>query len=67
MNKGRGVPFLVAGVVTSTSRADFLLFTRETDVLEGAGLDEPMDKLLTVLPWSYVGGVEVDPRRRRTA
>ena len=56
MNKGRGVPFSVIGVVTSTCRADLLIFTGETDVLEGAGLDEPMAKLLTVLPWLYVGG-----------
>ena len=67
MNKGRGVSFSVAGVVTSTSRADFLLFTGETDVLEGAGLDEPMANLLTVLPWLYVSGGEADLRRRRTA
>ena len=39
-------------------------FYRGTDVLEGAGLDEPMAKLLTVLPWPYVGGGEADPRRR---
>jgi hypothetical protein len=66
-NKGRGVPFWVAGVVTSTCRTDLLLFTRETDVLEeGAGLDEPMAKFLTVLPWPYVGGGEADSRRRRT-
>ena len=62
-NKGRGVPFSVAGVVTSTCRADLLLFTGETDVLEGAGLDEPMAKLLTMLPWLCVGGGEADPRR----
>ena len=68
MNKGRGVPSLIVGVVTSTCRADLLLFAGETDVLEeGAGLDEPMAKLLTVLPWPYVGGGEADPRRRRTA
>lgn len=67
MNKGRGVPSLVAGVVTSTCHADLLVFTGETDVLEGAGLDEPMAKLLIVLPWLYVGGWEADPRRRRTA
>ena len=41
---------MVAGVVTTTCRGDLLLFTGETDVLEGAGLDEPMAKLLTVLP-----------------
>ena len=46
---------MVAGVVASTCRADLLLFTGETDVLEGACLDEPMAKLLTVLPWPYVG------------
>ena len=39
MNKGRGVPFSVAGVVASTCRADLLLFAGETDVLEeGAGV-----------------------------
>ncbi len=48
MNKEGGVPSSVTGVVTSTCRADLLLFTGETDVLEGAGLDEPMAKLLTV-------------------
>ena len=59
---------MVAGVVASTCRADLLLFSEETDVLEeGAGLDEPMAKLLTVLPWPYVGGGEADPRRQRTA
>ena len=66
-NKGRGVPFLIASVVASTCRADLLLFAGETDVLEGAGLDEPMAKLLTVLPWPYVGGGEADPSWRRTA
>ena len=67
MNKGRGVPSSVAGVVTSTCRADLLVFTGETDVLEGAGLDEPMAKLLNVLSRLYVGGGEADPRQRRTA
>ena len=68
MNKGRGVPFSVVGVVASTCRADLVLFAGETDVLEeGGGLDEPMAKLLTVLPWPYVNGGEADPRRRRTA
>ena len=62
-NKGRGVPSSVAGMVTSTCRADLLLFTGETDVVEHAGLDEPMAKLLTVLPGSYVGGGEADARR----
>ena len=63
MNKGRGVPLSVASVVTPTCRADLLVFTEENDVLEGACLDEPMAKLLTVLPWPYVGGGEADPRR----
>ena len=68
MNKGKGVPFLVASVVSSICRADLLLFAGGTDVLEeGAALDEPMTKLLTVLPWPYVGRGEADPRRRRTA
>ena len=59
---------MVAGMVRSTCRGDLLLFARGTDVSEeGAGLDEPMAKLLTVLPWPYVGGGEADPRRRRTA
>ena len=30
-------------------------------------MDEPMAKLLTVLPWPYVGGGEADPRQQRTA
>ena len=38
-------------MVTSTCCADLLLFTGETDVLEGAGLDEPMAKLLSVVQW----------------
>ena len=58
---------MVTGVVSFTCRSDLLLFTRETDVLEGAGLEEPMAKLLTVLPWPYVDGGEADPRRQRTA
>ena len=66
MNKGRGVPFSVAGVVTSTSRADFLLFTGETNVLDGATLDELMAKLLSVVWWPSVGGGEEDLRRRKT-
>ena len=48
-------------------RDDVLHFAGGTDVLEeGAALDEPMAKLLTVLPWPYVGEGEADPRRRRT-
>ena len=35
----------------------FNLFAGGTDVLEeGAALDEPMAKLLTVLPWPYING-----------
>ena len=30
-------------------------------------MDEPMAKLLTVLPWPYVGGGEADSRRQRMA
>ena len=56
-NKGRGVPFPVASVVSSICRTGHLLFAGGTDVLEeGAALDEPMAKLLTVLPGLYVGG-----------
>ena len=54
-------------MVTPTCHVDILVFTGETDVLEGAGLDEPMAKLLTVLPWPYVGGGEADSRRQRMA
>ena len=55
-------------MVSSRCRGDFIGFTWGTDVLEeGGALDEPMAKLLTVLPWPYVGGGEADPRRRRTA
>ena len=53
--------------MVSICRSDLLVFPGGADVLEGAGLDEPMAKLLTVLPWPYVGGGEADPRRRRTA
>ena len=68
MNKGRGVPFSVASVVSSICCGDLLIFAGGTDVLEeGAALEEPMAKLLTVLPWPYVGKGEADPRRRRTA
>ena len=66
MNKGRGIPFTVASVVSARYRGDVLLFTRVTVVLEeGRALDEPMAKLLIVLPWPYIGGGEADPRRRR--
>ena len=49
MNKGRGVPFPVASVVSFICRG-VVLFAGGTDVLEeGAALDEPMAKLLIVL------------------
>ena len=68
MNKGRGVPFPVPSVVSSICRGDFLLFAGGTDVLEeGAGLEEPMAKLFTVLLWPYLSGGEADPRQRRMA
>ena len=34
---------------------------------DGAALDEPMAKLLSVVRWLSVGGREPDPRRRTTA
>ena len=38
---------------------DLLVFPGGTDVLESRGsLDKPMAKLLTVLPWPYIGGGE---------
>ena len=52
--------------MSSRCRGNFLVFTGETDVLEGAGLDEPMAKLLTVLPWQYVGGGEAGGEGRRS-
>ena len=67
-NKGRGVPFPVASVVSSICCGDLLLFAWGTDVLEEVGaLDERMSILLIVLCWPSVGGGEADPRRRRTA
>ena len=64
MNKGRGVPFLVASVVSSRCRGDFLVFTKGTDVLEeGGALYKPMSKLLIVLRCPSVGGGEADLRQ----
>ena len=34
---------------------------------DGAALDEPMAKLLSVVRWPSVGGGEADPRWRTTA
>ena len=68
MNKGRGIPFPIASVVSFGYHADVILFTGVTDVLEeGGSFDEPMAKLFTVLWWPSVGRGEVDPRWRRTA
>ena len=36
-------------------------------VEDGAALDEPMAKLLSVVRWPSVGGGEADPRRRTMA
>ena len=64
MNKGRGVPFPVASVVSFICRDDFILFAGGLNVWEeGTALNEPMAKLLTVLSWPYIGGGEADPRR----
>ena len=48
--------------------SDDLVVRRKPEVVEdGAALDEPMAKLLSVVRWSSVGGGEADPRRRTTA
>ena len=69
MNKGRGVPLSVGSVVSSFCFYDDLLVVRrKPEVVEdGAALDEPMAKLLSVVRWPSVGGGEEDPRRRTTA
>ena len=47
---------------------DLLVVRRKPEVVEdGAALDEPMAKLLSVVRWPFVGGGEADPRRRTTA
>ena len=48
--------------------SDDLVVRRKPEVVEdGAALDEPMAKLLSVVRWPSVGGGEADPRRRTTA
>ena len=68
MNKGRGVPLSAGSVVSSFDFPDDLLVVRrKPEVVEdGAALDEPMAKLLSVVRWPSVGGREADPRRRTT-
>ena len=45
----------------------FLFFPGEPEVVEdGAALDEPMAKLLSVVRWPSVGDGDPDPRRRTT-
>ena len=69
MNKGRGVPLSAGSDVSSFCFSnDLLVVRRKPEVVEdGAALDEPMAKLLSMVRWSSVGGGEADPRRRRTA
>ena len=69
MNKGRGVPLSAGSVVSSFYFSNDLLMVRlKREVMEdGAALDEPMAKLLSVVRWPSVGGGEADPRRRTTA
>ena len=46
---------------------DLLVVRRKPEVVEdGAALDEPMAKLLSVVRWPSVGGGEADPRRQWT-
>ena len=46
---------------------DLLVVRRKPEVVEdGAALDEPMAKLLSVVRWPSVGGGEADLRRRTT-
>ena len=68
MNKGRGVPLSAGSAVSSLCFADDLLVVRrKPEVVEdGAALDEPMAKLLSVVRWPSVGGGEADLRRRMT-
>ena len=47
---------------------DLLVVRRKPEVVEdGAALDEPMAKLLSVVRWPSVGGWEAEPRRQTTA
>ena len=69
MNKGRGVPLSAGSAVSAFCFSnDLLVVRRKREVVEdGAALDEPMAKLLSVVGWPFVGGGEADPRRRTTA
>ena len=69
MNKGRGVPLSASSAVSSFCFSDDLLVVpRKPEVVEdGGALDEPMAKLLSVVRWPFVGGGEVDLRRRTMA
>ena len=68
MNKGRGVPLSAGSAVSSFCFFDDLVVCRKPEVVEdGAALDEPMAKLLSVVRWPSVGGGEADPRQRTTA
>ena len=68
MNKGRGVPLSAGSAVSFYFSDDLLVVRRKPEVVEdGAALDEPMGKLLSVVRWPSVGGGEADPRRRTTA
>ena len=68
MNKGSGVPLSAGSVVSSFCFSDDLLVVhRKPEVVEdGAALDEPMAKLLSVVQWPSVGGGEADPRQQMT-
>ena len=68
MNKGRGVPLSADSVVSFCFSDDLLVVRRKPEVVEdGAALDEPMAKLLSVVRWPSIDGGEADPRRRTTA
>ena len=59
--------FLLAVLCPPFVSVDLLVFRRKPEVVEdGAALDEPMAKLLSVVQWPSVGGGEADPRRRTT-
>ena len=68
MNKGRGVPLSTGSDVSSFCFSDDIVVQRKQEVVEdGATLDVPMAKLLSVVRWLSAGGEEADPRRRTTA
>ena len=64
MNKGRGGPLSAGSVVSSYCFSNDLLVVHwKREVVEdGAALDEPMAKLLSVVRWPSVSGRELDPR-----